>query len=83
MWFPHLTVLQTGAQEVPSERQERFCAVQIDGALAQVTQRLWDLLLVDLQKPLECGPLHPALDGAAEVEGGLEDPSSLSNSEIQ
>lgn len=55
MWFPHLTVLQTGAQEVPSERQERFCAVQIDGALAQVTQRLWDLLLVDLQKPLECG----------------------------
>lgn len=53
------------------------------GALARAAQRLWDLLLVDLQKPLECGPWHPALGGAAAAEGGLEDPSSLRNSVIQ
>lgn len=57
---PRRQQARTGAQEISSERK----AVG-SGALARVAQRLWILLLGDLQKPLGHGPEHPALCGPA------------------
>jgi len=45
-----------------------------DRAAAQAAQRLWGLLLGDLQQPLGCGPGHPALSGPAGTGAGPEGP---------
>lgn len=52
---------QIGAEEVPSEYQEAILCCAVVRALAQVAQRFWSLLLVNLQKPLGCGPEHTVL----------------------
>lgn len=57
---------QTGAQENPSEHQERLFPGVGDGAVGQVTQRSCGLSLFgDLQKPPGRGPGHPAQGGLA------------------
>jgi len=52
------------------------------GALAQVAQRLWGLLLGDLQKPPGHGPLPPALGVPAGAEVGQMVQRALPSSAI-
>ena len=48
-----------------------------DGALAQAVQRLWGLLLGDLQSLPRHGPVHPALGVPVWAERGPNGPRSL------
>lgn len=43
-------------QEVPFEQQEVFLCCVDDRVLAQIVQRVWSILLGDLQKLSGCGP---------------------------
>jgi len=73
------------AQEAPSEQQAALPCCAGDGALAHILQRLWGLLLGDLQKLPGRGPGHPALGGPAAVGlelGDPEGPFNLSHSGI-
>jgi len=45
-----------------------------DGAVAQVAQKLWDLLFGDLSKPPGHGPGHPALGVPARAGIGADGP---------
>ena len=66
----------TGTQEVLSEHQAALLCYVGDEALAEVAQRLWSLLLRDVQKPPRRGPGPPALGGASGAEAETDGPRS-------
>lgn len=54
-----------------------------DGVVAQAAQKLWNLVLGDVQKPCGRGPGHPAMGVPAWAGVGPEDAKkSLSSSTI-
>jgi len=71
----HYSAFQRRASHCPSGNTAVLCGA---GALAQAAQRLWGLLLGDLQKSPECGSGHPAALSGPDTEA----PSNLSNSMI-
>jgi len=65
---------QTGIQGVSPERQQIFFQCTGAGLLAWAAQRLWSLLLEDLQKLPGCGPGCPAVYGPACAGIGADGP---------
>ena len=63
-----------GTQEIPSEHQEALLCCVRDRALTQAAQRLWGILLRDLQQPLGCVPGPPALGVPAGTGVELDGP---------
>ena len=73
---------QAGIQGVSPERQQIFFQCTGAGLLAWASQRLWSLLLEDLQKLPGRGPGSPALGvpaGAGVSQRSSEDSASLSH----
>jgi len=68
---------QTRTQDVLSEHQETFLCCVGDGAVAQAAQKLWGLLLGDLQKSPGHSPGHPALGVPAGAGVGPHGHSGL------
>ena len=63
---------QTGTLEAPFEHQEHICTVWV----AQVAQKMWSLLLGDLQKPTGCRSGPPALGVPAGTASWAQWPST-------